>query len=224
MEIKAIQTKYKGYRFRSRLEARFAVFLDELKVDFQYEHEGFEVAPGDYYLPDFYLPASDLYVEIKPSTTSDDEMDKAMDKMILLATKTDTNGCIVTDGNRNMEWGFWQIPHATFKSPKCVDTIESLKAISNGVRVHSLPLYLPDQSGNLWTPIAAHFKKLCTQECALPNILVIPRIAETDTFIATSDDDDWMLDGLDLRRYLLAEQAAKSARFEHGEKGHRVIR
>jgi hypothetical protein len=29
-EIKAIETSYKGYRFRSRLEARWAVFFDAL--------------------------------------------------------------------------------------------------------------------------------------------------------------------------------------------------
>ncbi len=31
-EIKAIETRYKGYRFRSRLEARWAVFFDALSV------------------------------------------------------------------------------------------------------------------------------------------------------------------------------------------------
>ena len=31
-EIKAIETVYKGYRFRSRLEARWAVFFDACGV------------------------------------------------------------------------------------------------------------------------------------------------------------------------------------------------
>lgn len=64
-EIKAIETKYDGYRFRSRLEARWAVFFNSLGVRFEYEPEGFELSCGRY-LPDFYLTDLDLYVEIKP--------------------------------------------------------------------------------------------------------------------------------------------------------------
>lgn len=64
-EIKAIQTEYKGYRFRSRLEARWAVFFDELNIQYQYEPDGFPLKSG-WYLPDFYLPEFSIYVEIKP--------------------------------------------------------------------------------------------------------------------------------------------------------------
>lgn len=42
-ELKAIQTEYKGYRFRSRLEARWAVLLDELGVKWEYEPEGYDL-------------------------------------------------------------------------------------------------------------------------------------------------------------------------------------
>ena len=40
---KAIETVYNGYRFRSRLEARWAVFFDALGVKYEYEAEGFEM-------------------------------------------------------------------------------------------------------------------------------------------------------------------------------------
>ena len=65
--IKAIETRYKGYRFRSRLEARWAVFFDALGIEWQYEPEGYEL-PSGRYLPDFYLPTvrEGLWVEIKP--------------------------------------------------------------------------------------------------------------------------------------------------------------
>ena len=53
MTLKAIQTEYNGYLFRSRLEARWAVFFDALGVDYEYEPEGFELPSGDRYLPDF---------------------------------------------------------------------------------------------------------------------------------------------------------------------------
>lgn len=53
MEIKAIETEYNGYKFRSRLEARWAVFFDALGLDYEYEPEGFELENGIKYLPDF---------------------------------------------------------------------------------------------------------------------------------------------------------------------------
>lgn len=63
---KSIDTKFAGYHFRSRLEARWAVFFEELGIQWRYEPEGFKLLNGDYYLPDFYLPNSDLWLEIKP--------------------------------------------------------------------------------------------------------------------------------------------------------------
>ena len=42
-EIKAIETVYNGYRFRSRLEARWAVFFDAAGIKYEYEPEGFDV-------------------------------------------------------------------------------------------------------------------------------------------------------------------------------------
>lgn len=73
--IKAIETRYKGYRFRSRLEARWAVYFDTLGWKWEYEKEGYDFsalrryARGDYelgyYLPDFWLPELEAWVEIK---------------------------------------------------------------------------------------------------------------------------------------------------------------
>lgn len=74
--MKAIETIYKGYRFRSRLEARWAVFFDTLRVEWLYEHEGFEL-PSGRYLPDFYLPSLNLWVEIKGEGPTKHEVAKA---------------------------------------------------------------------------------------------------------------------------------------------------
>lgn len=60
------ETIYNGYRFRSRLEARWAVFFDEARIRYMYEPEGFDLINGESYLPDFYLIDFELYVEIKP--------------------------------------------------------------------------------------------------------------------------------------------------------------
>lgn len=72
--IKPIETRYKGYRFRSRLEARWAVFFDALGLKWEYEYEGFALRSG-WYLPDFYFPEGDYYIEIKPSTDAVNDRD-----------------------------------------------------------------------------------------------------------------------------------------------------
>ncbi len=63
--IRAIETRYAGHRFRSRLEARWAVFLDTLDLDWQYEPEGFNLEDGTRYLPDFHVDGVG-WLEIKP--------------------------------------------------------------------------------------------------------------------------------------------------------------
>lgn len=75
--VKAIETQYKGYRFRSRLEARWAVFFDELKMKWEYEPEGFDLGPAGWYLPDFRVrsPGGDTFwYEIKAPGADDGKM------------------------------------------------------------------------------------------------------------------------------------------------------
>ncbi len=82
-ELKPIETIYNGYRFRSRLEARWAVFFDTLGIEYEYEPEGFELGDGVRYLPDFRIKCYgtrgycddepfDLYVEVKGRMTEYD--------------------------------------------------------------------------------------------------------------------------------------------------------
>ncbi len=81
--IKPIETIYNGYRFRSRLEARWAVFFDALGVKYEYEPEGFLLPSGKMYLPDFRVKCHgtrgsneekpfDLYIEVKGRMTPED--------------------------------------------------------------------------------------------------------------------------------------------------------
>lgn len=76
--VKAIQTRYKGYLFRSRLEARWAVFFDACGVEYEYEPEGFDLGNGVMYLPDFLLhgvagrDGGDIFVEVKGQMTDSD--------------------------------------------------------------------------------------------------------------------------------------------------------
>lgn len=66
MTYAAIPTEYAGVRFRSRLEARWAAFFDNIGARWQYE-------PVDLvgYIPDFLvdLPAP-LLIEVKPAARS----------------------------------------------------------------------------------------------------------------------------------------------------------
>lgn len=65
-EIRALTTFYKGYRMRSRLEARWAIVFDTLKLKYEYEKQGFNLGKVGCYLPDFYLVKHEVWVEIKP--------------------------------------------------------------------------------------------------------------------------------------------------------------
>lgn len=79
MTIQAIETHYAGHRFRSRLEARWAVFMNHLGVPWEYEPQGY-VVNSTPYLPDFLVyPNTDgaFWLEIKGVFPGDDELAKA---------------------------------------------------------------------------------------------------------------------------------------------------
>ena len=80
--MKAIQTEYKGYLFRSRLEARWAVLFDEMGIRWEYEPEGMILSDGSYYLPDFYLIDLRVYFEVKrPGLKGTPEGEEAVRKI-----------------------------------------------------------------------------------------------------------------------------------------------
>ena len=85
MMIKAIETVYNGYRFRSRLEARWAVFFDALGIQYEYELEGFDLGAFGWYLPDFWLPQVNMWAEVKAGAFAKDERHKC--EALALETK-----------------------------------------------------------------------------------------------------------------------------------------
>lgn len=94
MEIKSIQTQYNGYLFRSRLEARWAVFFDELGIKYEYETEGYDLGELGWYLPDFYLPEEKWFVEVKGSLNEDNSgIEKA--RYLDNHCPGETNGCLI---------------------------------------------------------------------------------------------------------------------------------
>ena len=73
--LKAIDTKYAGHLFRSRLEARWAVFFDCLGIHWEYEPEGYVLPDGVHYLPDFRITTPSgarRWIEIKPAHIKND--------------------------------------------------------------------------------------------------------------------------------------------------------
>lgn len=84
MVVRSIDTEYKGHRFRSRLEARWAVVFDHLNIRWEYESQGFLVrdrllilgdlglpSPPWGYLPDFWFPDFGLWGEVKGEFDND---------------------------------------------------------------------------------------------------------------------------------------------------------
>ena len=74
--MRSIETEYAGRRFRSRLEARWAVFLDACHADWEYEPQGYVLDDGTRYLPDFQvrgvrlrhadgMDVADIAIEVK---------------------------------------------------------------------------------------------------------------------------------------------------------------
>jgi predicted nuclease of restriction endonuclease-like RecB superfamily len=66
---------YKDYIFRSSYEVRCAKILDFLHIKFYYEKKTLKVFDGVrplYYLPDFYLPEFDIFIEVKGWWRDDD--------------------------------------------------------------------------------------------------------------------------------------------------------
>ena len=75
MTIKAIETSYKNYKFRSRLEAKWAVFFDAMDLKWEYEPEGFFTNAGPY-LPDFRVMTPQgnvMWYEVKPEGVTEDD-------------------------------------------------------------------------------------------------------------------------------------------------------
>jgi hypothetical protein len=68
-----IETVFDGHRFRSRTEARWAVFFHYIGWKYEYEKKGFNL-DGLNYLPNFWLPEIDCWFEIKGEAPTDREI------------------------------------------------------------------------------------------------------------------------------------------------------
>lgn len=72
--MKPIKTYYDGYAFRARVEARYAVMTKPLRLRYEFELQGFSLEAGAY-LPDFWFPDLDAWVEVKGVAATPRDLD-----------------------------------------------------------------------------------------------------------------------------------------------------
>lgn len=219
--IKAIETRYNGHRFRSRLEARWAVFFDMASIKYEYEPEGFTGADGTCYLPDFYLPYEDVYVEVKPQREGfEEEIHKAFQ-------------CIGENGIKRL-LVLQEIPQKTeldlfwfpllFRHP--------VSSEIDACPVCFIPTYVDEEEDflpffSLYTDsIFSHVSLFAAKKLWHTIDSVYAPIRDSAINSALNIKDGTPSLGKQLQKYrgavvsyALCFDGARSARFEHGEKG-----
>ena len=246
----AIETRYAGCRFRSRLEARWAVFFASLRVPWEYEPQGF-VVDGRPYLPDFLLTDCGTWVEVKGD---EGELDHGL--MLAAAERLPQRNCKQERGPRLLILG--PIPEPPAQGDLGWIGIDVSKLwwgeVRDGDRTFACtiergywhcecgwqvrgedPGGRADLCEHLWT-----FARQCTP--GVPGEKVIrdqwwgfgryhegkcPRALRETSRPTPVDDgsgDSWLEPSLDVAGGAAAElaaayRAARSARFEHGERG-----
>lgn len=195
--IAAIETRYGGCRFRSRLEARWAVAFDHMGIKWEYEPQGFSLPSGPY-LPDFWLPEVNggCYFEVKPDDPNV-QQDPRWDELATLSGRP----VFIAFG----------LPYPTSESDDSIihgarrpdGHIESLTPFHDGTGIvagwdnlHSFCTC--PTCGKVGIQFEARSERICSHT---------PRA-----------NDDYMYLG---PRIVAAFLAARSARFEHGESGAR---
>lgn len=198
--IQAIETEYAGHLFRSRLEARWAVFLDTLGIKWAYEAQGLEVDDVRY-LPDFELSgrilgAYGVHAEVKGILTADDTR-----KMlplaraggpILLLRDIPAEGC----GGPHFEL-FRRMP-ARPDSPDGGVELWGVSFLPNRYGYSLYPFGWPVRIGDIDDP-GVHER--------LPALIADRGFGSRDLWMKTP------------RAVQSAFRAARQARFEHGQSG-----
>ena len=214
--MKAIETIYNGLRFRSRLEARWAVFFDSAGIRYEYEPEGFELEDGTRYLPDFYLPDLDVYAEVKADTPdSEKDLERAKQFIVwggkikvLIILSTIPGEC--DGGMWHFPCFYWRSHHVStgwwffYDGAHCVDG-----NVSGAPYLQPFPTWKKDY---VYSPAAVSDNKLRRESWASK---AYQHKTDDD---ADPEMDKWFQ--LDLnKRTFAAFDAARQARFEHGEHG-----
>ena len=190
--IKPIETRYNGYRFRSRLEARWAVFFDHLGIKYEYEKEGFEL-PSGRYLPDFWLPQYNAWFEVKGEEPDEYELRLAQELFdnefspVFIATGMPHEGrgvCFASLDGEMISENFWF--SVCQGAPRIVVGDKTDCHWLDGIITNKVGIYAGDAD------------------------MIIP--ATDRGYFDVATNKDWRMEKA-------ASDAAKQARFEHGEYG-----
>lgn len=194
-KISAIETRYAGCRFRSRTEARWAVAFDKLGLRWEYEKEGFNL-PSGCYLPDFWFSSINLWIEIKGADPT--ELEKQLCRelrdlghaaVLCLYGEIGTCQGIMFD---------WEIGESGGGSTET--ELKAMDVTSDGELYFALEgngQHFSDVEFSKPLPVCPRFGLVKIPSC-------------TGTILLSRSVDHRMLDAL---------EAARSARFEHGESG-----
>ena len=192
MSIKPIETIYNGYRFRSRLEARWAVFFDTCGVRWEYEPEGYILPNGQKYLPDFLLHGvdgrapDDLYVEVKGKMTPD-------------------------DARKIYEFSGWRLEKTEIKNPILV-----LAGIPEGNSISEIENYCSSWGYNGFPEIKGGPYPFNFETIDHDYFVAHPGINKNGRFELFGDDSSYTYDR-DNEATIRAFRLARQARFEFGE-------
>lgn len=236
MTIKAIETRYKGYRFRSRLEARWAVFFDALGVKYKYEEYGFE-KDGYSWLPDFYLPQFGTWVEVKGGNTTQQDAKKMgaiLDFGSPLPFFSDSwKGGVISHNEEFIEMG----GDRTFTYGTCPGLLllGEIPQITHGVVIHSMITHHKGlvRNGAIFYGLGnlrrlehgeiKTFGLFCGQD--LENIFNGSDFVMNDFVGDSASPKDFEALSVPIETKMAyknvckAYQKARAARFEHGEQG-----
>lgn len=193
-DIKPIETVYNGYRFRSRLEARWAVFFDMLGIEYEYEKEGFDFG-GTWYLPDFWLPHQKYWIEIK----GQEPTWKEIDLLEALVRDEQTRAYLL---------------HGTIPMPPNELSTLSIGYSINCFEYEGKPTFANNHILHpMWT-ICTHCQFIGMTDLGKTSLLSCgcsQRHHYTENYEYNACD----------QRLIEAYTAARQARFEHGESGRR---
>jgi hypothetical protein len=201
--IQPIETTYAGCRFRSRLEARWGVFFDALSIAWRYEPQGFELPSGAAYLPDFHLPDLDLWVEVKGA---EEEFCRDGARYAEAALTLGGNGLLILGSVPDTRLGKPQHFVLTPEEHCCGETILCLH-IAWDEMLHNASAV--KEIGFPCTTLMSH------RSGALPALKGYNRGRAEYTDPGPVAALDWPAYEPGTKAYI----AARSARFEHGERG-----
>lgn len=198
--MKAIETIYNGYRFRSRLEARWAVFFDACGIPYEYEVEGFD-SDGSWYLPDFYLPEVNRWFEVKGQKLSEPELDKILRFCIDKDKEGKEFKYSILLGSPNPLW-YW-IKNDNGLMEKRFAGIQTYRYSS------------PTTSHKL---IDINKNVICELPKGQQLLSTVPELADFAIMLPFYETG-WIDFAVPVERLFEAIDKAKHARFEHGERG-----